>query len=198
MALEATFRVLAERVCDLHSSCARIETYYEDRPKTRSKKRAATDLSSAGVEPYPVQRLGDTLVELSATVDEALKAAHDCLRQAEESIDLDRLRRGLMKCQQSISQVEDRVIGEMCDYFRLKELHRSLRKSKGEWSAWSVELVPSLCAFREPLRQASLALVACWQEIAERAGLNSVSVRSTGIGRVHLRAPRGLESERAP
>jgi hypothetical protein len=192
MPLESTFHDLYERVNELRSALVRIHAYYEDRPREIPRKRSATKAGEALLEPYPVGRLGDTLVELESTVEEAALAAHECFRLAAESGNLDRLRRALARCQQSISRLEDRVACDLCDYSRLHELRGSLRKHKGEWSGWTAELVPSLCSCVEPLRRVSKALVAGWQEIAERTG-SSVSVRSRGIGRVQLVASREID-----
>jgi hypothetical protein len=53
---------------------------------------------------------------------------------------------------------------------------------RGEWSSWVTSVKQGIGHCRQPVEDAGKALAECWQEIAERVGMTSVSVRTTNIG----------------
>ena len=67
-------------------------------------------------------------------------------------------------------------------YEKLKDLATLGSERRGEWLPWSNSVKEGIEQCREPLDGVSNALAACWQEIAERVGMTSVTVQSTNIG----------------
>jgi hypothetical protein len=82
----------------------------------------------------------------------------------------------------SFHQIARRFASELVSYERLADLSGLGRERRGEWLAWTGSVKQAIEDCRYPLDQAADALFACWQEIAERAGTSSVSVRTTNVG----------------
>lgn len=182
MALEAAFRELASELKKMQDTLLALRlTVGEDRPL---KGDAAL-----------VDHLEDTILDVMGQLDEGLKAAQAARKAVGIPLDMDRARRALAKCQESFHQIEQQFSTELVSYEKLKDL-ASLASERGpEWRSWAGSVKHGLEQCRLPLDGASKALAACWQEIAERVGITSVSVRTTNIGqKIVSRVAEGAET----
>jgi hypothetical protein len=165
MALEATFQDLLRNVQGLRDALRQLSICFDDRPPQE--------------ESYLVQQRGDVVVELLALSDEASGAAQECCHASGCPLDLDRLRRALARAQETIQRIERHFSAELLDYERITELRSFARRRRGEWPSWLTGVRASLEDCRKALQKVNGTLFQSWQEIAERVGVTSVSLRST-------------------
>ncbi len=96
--------------------------------------------------------------------------------------------------------MEKRFLTGLVSYERVSQLQKMGQERRGEWLAWTNAVLQGVGHCQEPLEQLSKALTACWEEIAERAGMTNVSVTATNIGQkivtesVELRERAGEEA----
>ncbi len=169
MTLETTFRDLHIRLQELHEVLHGMRvTVVEDRPLTG--------------DVVLVDVFGDAVDDLLGWLAEALAAAADCRQAARHPISMGALCCALTTCQESFSRIAQRFTSDVTHYRRMAELTRLGRERGGEWRAWTRSVTQAVDACRQPLDETGLALVRCWQVIAERIGTMSVSVQATNIG----------------
>lgn len=169
MPLEATFQELCTQLRKLRDTLIAVRlTVVEDKPV---KGEAAL-----------VDHLGDTILDLLGSLDEALKAARAAQKAVATTPDLNASRRALALCQERFHRIERQFAAELISYEKLRDLARLGSERRGEWLPWSNSAKDGIERCRQPLDGASKALAACWQEIAERVGMTSVSVQATNIG----------------
>jgi hypothetical protein len=169
MPLEKTFRdhttglrKLRDRVQELRM------TVVEDPPRHRS---------AAIVESYEY-----AVEDLLGWVNEALEAAMEAEVSVGEQVDLGAARWSLAVCQDTFHRIERVFSTNLVSYEKMKDLSSFGNERRGEWSAWTATVKLGIDHCREPLDDSRNALAACWQELAERAGGTTVSVRTTNIG----------------
>jgi hypothetical protein len=169
MALEAAFRELFGELRKLHDTLVAVRlTVVEDKPL---KSEAAL-----------VDRMEDTILDIMGFLDEAMKAARVAQKGAANGADLNAVRRALATCQERFHRIERQYADDLVSYELLKDLASLGSERRGEWLPWSNSVKEGIEQCRQPLDGASKALAACWQEIAERVGMTSVSVMNTNIG----------------
>ena len=169
MALEATFRELLSELRKLQDTLVAVRlTVVEDKPV-----RGDAAL---------VDQFEDTILDIMGTLEEGLKAARSAQKAVELPTNLDNARRALTICQERFHRIEKQFATELVSYEKLKDLASLGSERRGEWLPWSNSVKEGIEQCRQPLDGASKALAACWQEIAERVGMTSVSVQSTNIG----------------
>jgi hypothetical protein len=169
MALEAIFRELSTEMRKVYDTLVALRlTVVEDKPL---RGQAAL-----------VDRMEDTILELMGWLDEALKAVRAGRSAVANSADLNGARRALAICQERFHRIERQFAADLVSYEMLKDL-ASLGSERGrEWLLWANSVKGGIEQCRQPLDGASKALAGCWQEIAERVGMTSVSVQTTNIG----------------
>jgi hypothetical protein len=168
MALESSFRELSSQLRKLHDMLVALRlTIAEDKPLKG--------------EPVLVDQLEDTILDLMGSLDESLKASRAAQKGVGHPLDLDGTRRALTTCQDRFHQIEQQYLAELASFEKLKDLE-ALGGRGGEWRSWAASAKDGVEQCRQPLDGASRALAACWQEIAERVGMTSVSVQATNIG----------------
>jgi hypothetical protein len=184
VALEATFRELSVQLRKLNDTLLALRlTVGEDKPV---KGEAAL-----------VDHFEDTILDLMGVLDECLKAARVAQKAAGYPLDLDRARRALAKCQESFHRIEQQFSADLLSYEKLKDLASLGSERGGEWLPWAGSVKHGLEQCRQPLDGTSKALAACWQEIAERVGMTSISVQATNIGqKIVVKAPEAEEMAR--
>lgn len=169
MALEAIFRELLSELRKLQDTLVAVRlTVVEDKPV-----RGDAAL---------VDQFEDTILEIMGSLDEGLKAARSAQKAVGHPTDLDGARRALAICQERFHRIEQQFAAELISYEKLKDLASLGSERRGEWLPWANSVKQGIEQCRQPLDAANKALAACWQEIAERVGMTSVSVRSTNIG----------------
>jgi hypothetical protein len=167
--LEATFRELSTELRKLHDTLIAVRlTVVEDKPV---RGEAAL-----------VDHLEDTVLDIMGLLDESLKASRSAQKAVGNVTDLNGARRALTVCQERFHGIEQQFAAELVSYEKLKDLTSLGIERRGEWLPWSNSVKAGIEQCRQPLDAASKALAACWQEIAERVGMTSVSVRTTNIG----------------
>jgi hypothetical protein len=169
MAMEAAFRELLTELRKLYDTLVALRlTVVEDKP---ARGDAAL-----------VDRLEDTALDVMGLLNEALRAARLAQKGVLGAPDLNGARRGLTTCQERFHRIERQFAAELVSYEILKDLASLGSERRGEWLPWANSVRSGIEQCREPLDGASKALAACWQEIAERVGMTSVSVQTTNIG----------------
>lgn len=169
MALESSFQDLAGQLRKLHDMLLALRlTVVEDKPL---RGEAAL-----------VDHLEDAILDLMGALDECQKAAAAGRKAVGHPLDLDRARRALAACQDRFHGIEAQYTGRLASYEKIKDLAGLARDRRGEWVPWAGSVKSGVERCREPLDAASKALARCWQEIAERVGTTSVSVRTSNIG----------------
>jgi hypothetical protein len=179
MALEATFRDLYTQLRRLQDTLVALRvTVAEDKPL---KGEAAL-----------VDYWEDTILELMGSLHECLTAAGVAQEAVGHPTSLERARRALTTCQEQFHQAEKQFSADLVSYEKLKALASLASERRGEWRPWVNSVRHGLEQCRSPLDLANKALAGCWQEIAERVGMTSVSMEATNIGQQITAAPSDL------
>jgi hypothetical protein len=167
--LETTFRELFTELRKLQDTLVAVRlTVVEDKPV---RGEAAL-----------VDYLEDSILDLMGLLDESLKAARAAQKAVGTVTDLNAARRALTICQERFHRLGQQFAIELVSYEKLKDLATLGTERRGEWLPWSTSVKEGIEQCRQPLEGADKALAACWQEIAERVGMTSVSVQATNIG----------------
>jgi hypothetical protein len=185
MALEKIFGELPDSIRKLRDSMLGLQlTIREDLPLEGSV--------------VLVDQFGDAVDDSLGWLEDSLAAAVEAQKYAKPPFDIDRARRALANCQEQFHRMEQRFGSDLISYEKLKDLTGFGRSRRGEWPGWVKSVRKGLDECRRPIENVSEALLACWQEIAEHAGVTSVSVQATNIGQ-QIAAPelisRSLASE---
>ena len=165
MALEATFRGLTFCLHQLHDALNELQVTLGDKP---------SDDESAMAD-----GLETTVLDLMGILHEARKTALNAQRAVGHPTDLDRARRALTLCQEHFHRIEKQFATELVSYEKLRELAR-LGRERRSWLPWANTVKQEIEQCRPPLERISSALAACWQELAERLGMVSLSVQTIG------------------
>lgn len=166
MTLEAVFRELPEKLMDLQSSLKYLEVFIGDKPHAH---KLADDLS-------------ETVTDLWSRIDEAIEVAHETQAALQPPTDLARVRLALVICQEQFNIVSRKFTTELRSEQQMRELARLSRRLKGEWPGWARSVKQTLEQCQVGFHDVNEALSRCWQEIAERVGMTSVSMQTTNIG----------------
>jgi hypothetical protein len=172
MALEATFRELTASLQKLNDVVNALHITLEDKPQ-HDEAAVADDLA-------------DKALELLGFVHEARQAAMKAWQAIKSPPDMDNTRRSLTLCQERFHKIEQDYSTNLVSYEKVKELVRVGGRGS-EWAAWSSSTKQGIEQCRMPLEAANKAIAACWQELAERLGMMSISVKATNIGQ-HIAA----------
>lgn len=169
MALEKTFRELSAQLRRLGDRLQELEvTVVEDRPPA----------NDAAI----VDSFEDAVADLRGWVEEALKAAEMAERAVEHPMDIDRARQTLTVCQERFHRIEKDFAVKLVSYERMKDLTSFGGERRSGWPSWVTSVKQGIEHCRQPLEDAGKALADCWQEIAERVGMTTISVRNTNVG----------------
>lgn len=179
MALEATFRELSVSLHQLHDALSELQVTLGDTPA--DDESALAD----GVEAK--------VLDLTGKLHEARKAALLARKAVGNPVNLDQARRALTTCQQRFHQLGQQFAADLVSYETLKELAR-LGNERRAWLPWSSAVKQGIEQCRQPLEQASTALAACWQELAERLGTMNISMQATNVGQ-QITMPRSAAEE---
>jgi len=167
MALDATFRALIQSLQNLHESFDDLQGTVQFRPEDEA---ALAD----GFE--------NAVLDLIGSLHEARGSALHAHQAVGSPPDLDRARRSLTESQERFQGLEQHFGCELLAYHRLRELARLGRVRKGEWKPWARLVREGIESCRAPIELARKAYACCWQELADRAGMTSISVHTTGVG----------------
>jgi hypothetical protein len=168
MALERTFKNLNVLLHSLKDDLSALRiTVVQDKPRRRNVAL--------------VKQIGDAIEIVRDRLKEALEAAAECQLALGYPLDIDRARRALTTCQERLNIVSHGFAADVMSCDRVKELTRLGQSRGGEWAAWMEVVLEALEQSRYLLEEANQALSLCWQELVERVGMMSVSVRATNV-----------------
>jgi hypothetical protein len=129
-----------------------------------------------------VDRYSDAADDMLGWTKEALAAANEGIKAVESSIDLDRARSALIAAQELYNTIAEYLTFKLLQGESREELAGLGRERQGEWRAWASTVEQMLDRLQRPLYGINRALLQSWQEIAERVGTTSVSVKTTTVG----------------
>jgi hypothetical protein len=180
MALETTFRNLTTCLHKVNDVMNALHITMEE--PEHGQAAVADDLT-------------DKTLEMLGMVHDAQKAAASARKALGDPQNLDHARRGLVVCQERFHRIEQKFSAELASYKTLTELARIAGRSK-QWAAWANSATQGIEDCRQPLEQASEALAACWQELAERLGTTNISMQATNVGQqIKLSRTRNRERD---
>jgi hypothetical protein len=169
MGLESSFRNFSSELRKLLEALQELRlTVVEDRP---SRNDAVV-----------VDNVEYAMEDMLGWVQESCEAAAVAQQAVGHPADLDRARQALAMCQEKFQRVEQAFSTKLVSYESIKNLTRFGCERKGEWRLWVAAVKQGIERCRLPLQVAAAALVECWKELAERAGMTSISIRTTSIG----------------
>lgn len=169
MALEAAFNDLGTQLQSLHEGLVGLRTtVMEDKPLRG--------------DAVLVDLFGDAADDLIGWLEEALVAVNEVRQTVAYPVDINHTRRALATCQERFNRIAHLFSSDLVCYERIAELTRFGRTRGGEWRSWADSVKAALDACQQPLYDVNQALFLCWQEIAERVGMTSLSVQATSIG----------------
>ncbi len=176
MALDKAFQDLCDR---LHA----LETELEELSSAVLHSKPAESRANAGSskEHYLADLLWEMVAEMQGRQKEASVAAAAAKRAVEPPLNLDRAWRMLKASHEAVNLIGRQYSSEIVPYERVNDL-MTLRAEHPEWAGWVEAQRTHLSRLGKQISDASDAFLACWQEIAERVGMTSVSVQSTNIG----------------
>ena len=169
MALERTFKQLRSGLGNLKEALEAMSTIVEQDRPPRGEVVVATSLV-------------DALLEVRGILEESLAAAAEAEQAAGHPLDLDRARNALKACQEHFHLFANRFSAELNSYDRLADLMSMGREKGRQWLSWVTVVKESLEQCSALLEVVRDQLFLCWQELAERIGMTSVSVQNTAIG----------------
>jgi hypothetical protein len=137
----------------------------------------------------------DAATDLISTAREGLEASQVV---ANELPSLGQAGQSLSRCQERYNAMVELFNSRMASYGRLQRLCRFGREKGGAWRDWAAQVRKGLDRCRRPMDDLNRTLFNCWQEIAERAGMTSVSLQSTLIGPQIVVPEAGSRSDRCP
>jgi hypothetical protein len=169
MALEAAFADLTIRLREFRDALRDLRlTATEDRPA-----HGAVVL---------VENIGDVLEDLAGQLEETLGVADKARRAVGPPLDLNRARRYAAVSQEVFHTLLQNYYSDLFSYDHVAPLVQFGKERGREWTAWVESMRHGIDRCRPLLESVSQAYFRCWQEMAERAGSNTVSVQSTSVG----------------
>jgi hypothetical protein len=165
--LEATFRRMWVCLHNLHETLNHFHVSVGFKPPN-DEAAVADDMA-------------ENSLELIGILHEARRAAVQAHQAVANQPDLDRARRALASCEGRFHRLEKKFPVLLASFDKLTEMV-TLGQERPEWIPWVDNTRQGIEDCREPLDAVRVALAACWQELAERAGMTSVSVRNAIVG----------------
>lgn len=174
MALQTAFEELHFRLLRLREALNALRlTIAEDRPMHGDAALVETFSNAAD--------------DLLGGLDEALAAASVARAATTYPADVHKVRWALTTCQDRCNNVTQRLSTEFMAYEPVAGLMRLGAERLGKWPAWSQSVKVGIEACHQPLYDVNQALFVCWQEIAERIGMTSVSLAAHNVEtQVHI------------
>jgi hypothetical protein len=121
----------------------------------------------------------DAATDLVSTAREGLAA---CRAAADGGLNLAQAGQALLRCQERYNALVELFHSQMASYDRLRRLRRFGREKRRAWRDWADHVCQAVDRCRRPMDDLNRALFGCWQEVADRVGISTVSVQATNIG----------------
>jgi hypothetical protein len=135
---------------------------------------------SKGAVPLLVDNLHDLVVKFQGELKKLRAEASRAENAASPTLNLVHVRRHLSSSQSTFHDLLESMCQELLAYDCLLELDELGRGSGTQWRKWTDAAQSGLEPLPLQLQIVLRCYFRCWQEIAERAGANSVSVEATG------------------
>jgi hypothetical protein len=166
MTLEAVCKDLAKQFQALHDQLVQDLLWTATETKPEDEHSLAT-------------RYIDGITDLVAEVKDALSI---CQALSVAPPNLAQASHGLMACQDQYNKIARRLSGDFLSYQAVAKLRRFGRERGGAWSDWAGQIRKALNRCCRPMDNLSQAIFHCWQEIADRIGMATISVQTHTIG----------------
>jgi hypothetical protein len=128
--------------------------------------------------------LSDAVLAGRGFLVEARQAAEEAHRAVLHTLDADRARRALVRCQKRFHHFAGHFASELGSCDRIDDL-RTVGRERGQaWANWVSVVSQALEQCRALLEEVRNALFLCWQELTERMSVAAVSVQTTAIGQL--------------
>jgi hypothetical protein len=167
MALETTFRQLSLALHKVYDTLSALQVTVGDTPPNEE-----TALADA---------LENTVLDMMGMLHEIRKFALQAQNAVAHPTDLDNARHALTLCQERFHRMKQQFASDLVTHEKLKELAR-LGNERRRWLPWANSIRLGIEQCRLPLEETSTALASCWQELAERLGTVSISMKATNVG----------------
>jgi hypothetical protein len=128
-----------------------------------------TEDCPAGVAPRPVQALADALEDVCGHLAEATDALAAALAADAEPRGRDHLVRMLGRCHERLVDFGKGWAVDVSSYERLAQLMTVARERGPRWRAWAATVLDGIVGCEALRGDVHLALLTCWQDLAERA-----------------------------
>jgi hypothetical protein len=169
VALQKSFRDLCIRLQELREVLEAVTTTVEeDRPRRKDVVVASS--------------LGDAVLAVRGILEESRAAADEAWEAVGHPLDVDRARRALITCQERFHRFAAEFSRDLASYERMTDLASVARERGRDWASWVKVVKQGLEQCQALVEEGREALFLCWQDLAERFGAASVSVRTTNVG----------------
>jgi hypothetical protein len=183
MSLERTFRELCAQCLELRDALLGLRmTVVEDCPQSVMWADAC----------------GDTIEDLLGRVQEMLAAVGQAQQAVRHPQDLDGARLALTEAQESYLPIQLRFAAELVSYDQVAELVRLGRERGRSWQNWVSGVRQALDACQAPIYAVNQALLLCWQDYAERAGMVSATLQASVAAQPVLPSDEQRPGESSP
>ncbi|WP_446745404.1 hypothetical protein [Silvibacterium acidisoli] len=139
-----------------------------------------------------MRHLRESVDSVNGWLDDCVAQSQIACAALEQASDINDSRRALTQCQASFDEAERASSAELLTYEKLREVVRLGGQRKGIWIIWSQNTKRDLESCRYELYLTRKAMTACWQELAEHAGMNGalrtpdvrqrITAAASGIG----------------
>jgi len=182
MALEAAIRNLNTQILKLHGEIRPVMlTVMEDMPDSNTNAL--------------IEKLTDHLMELRGLTDGMISEAVDAQQSASYPVNYERMRHALSGVQEKYNRLLRMFSMDLVSYQQLNQLAKLGRERGRAWLPWANTTREGLERCQAPIYDINHALFQCWQEVAERVGMNAVNVQATSIGQFSLPENKGVMQE---
>jgi len=145
-------------------------TVEEDRPRRKDVVVASS--------------LADAVLAVRGILEESRAAANEACEAVGHPLDVDRARRALITCQERFHRFTAEFSRDLASYDRMVDLASVAQERGRDWASWVQVVKQGLEQCQALVEDGREALFLCWQDLAERLGTASVSVRNTSIGQL--------------
>ena len=180
MAMQKGFRALRGQLQELQEALEALNTTVEeDRPKRKDVVVASS--------------LGDAVLAVRGILEESCAAADEACEAVGHPLDVDRARHALTTCQEKFHRFAAEFSQDLASYERIADLASVAQERGRDWANWVKVVRRGLEQCQALVEEGRDALFLCWQELSERLGTASVSVRNTSIGQLAKNFDRQLK-----
>lgn len=138
-----------------------------------------TEDCPAGVSPRPVQALADALDDGYGLLAEAIENLSAAMQESTGAQERKRVVRMLGCCSERLFEFGRTWASEISSYERLAQVVTAAQERGPHWQAWVMTVVDGVVGCEGLRCDAHLALLACWQQLAEHAAAAGLSPYSS-------------------